>query len=49
MDINNTQHTIQTIIRDNICRLKSEEGLWIKKAEDVNAIFLARQGCELLT
>lgn len=37
MNINNNQHSIQTIAWEKICRPKGEGGLGIRKRKNVNA------------
>lgn len=43
-DPNAKNSTIHTIYWDKICRPKCERRLGILKTEDVNAVFLAKQG-----
>lgn len=47
--IHNNKNRLYTLAWDKICRPKSEGGLGIRRIEDVNATFLAKQGWKILT
>lgn len=43
------KHKLHTLACDKICSLKCEGGLGIRKTEYINAVFLAKQGWNILT
>lgn len=48
LHLQNTHKTPYSIARDKIHRPKCEDGLGIKKTEEVNAAFLAKQGWKVV-
>lgn len=47
-DSPNNKNKFYTLTQDKICRRKNEEGLGIRRTEDVNTVFFAKQGWEIL-
>lgn len=47
-DPDNDESSIPLISRDKICRPKCKGGLGIRKAQDINAVLLAKLGLKVL-